>query len=328
MTCASCRICAELKPRFFHPEEGRLIKGTQPMERLSIDFKGPLPSSSQNVYILTIVDEYLRFPFAFPCPNMSAAKVIKCLDQLFSFCGFPSYIHSDRGTSFMSKDLKDYLCNRRIAISKTTPYHPIGNGQVERYNGIIWKAVKLALKLNDIPDQQWECVLPDALHSIRSLLSTATNTPPHKRFFNFKRCSSSGTSLPSWLTSPGPVLLHRYVRSNKNEPFVDEVELTDVNPSYATIKYQDVSQRSHFVTLHHVRLLHQLRHFLITLIENFLHMETSIRNSKIVNVNNNMSEVDDQAMHVPPAIETPLSPEAPVLRRSSRRTKPPYRLNL
>ena len=33
-------ICAEIKPRFHKPIESHLTKATQPMERLSIDFKG------------------------------------------------------------------------------------------------------------------------------------------------------------------------------------------------------------------------------------------------------------------------------------------------
>ena len=51
-TCSTCRICAELKPQFYRPTPGTLIKSTQPMERLSIDFKGPLPTTSRNAYIL------------------------------------------------------------------------------------------------------------------------------------------------------------------------------------------------------------------------------------------------------------------------------------
>ena len=47
-----CRICAEIKPRFHKPIESHLIKTTPPMERLSIDFKGPLPSSSKNKYLI------------------------------------------------------------------------------------------------------------------------------------------------------------------------------------------------------------------------------------------------------------------------------------
>ena len=143
---------------------------------------------------------------------MHSLTVTKCLDQIFTLCGKPSYIRSDRGTSFLSQELKEYLSQRVIATRKSTPYHLIGNGQVEIYNGIIWKSVRLSLKSKNVPDSQWEVVLPDALYSIRSLLSTSTNTTPHDRFFSFQRRSSCGTSMPSWLHSPGAVLLRRCVR--------------------------------------------------------------------------------------------------------------------
>ena len=237
--CSSCRMCAELKPRFHKPPMGTLIKSTQPMERLNIDFKGPLPSSTPNKYFLTIIDEYSRFPFVYPCSNISSQTVIKCLNQLFSLCGTPSYIHSDRGASFLSNEMKEYLSQKGIATSRTTPYHPIGNSQCERYNGIVWKSIQLTLKSHSLPDSQWEMVLPDALHSIRSLLSTATNTTPHERFFGYQRRSSCGSSIPSWLSIPGPVMLRRFVRHSKTDPLVDEVQLMDVNPSYAYIRYSD-----------------------------------------------------------------------------------------
>ena len=115
----------------------------------------------------------------------------------------------------------------------------MGNGQVERLNGTVWKAIQLALKSRNLPDQQWELVLTDVLHSLRSLLSTATNVTPHERFFGFPRRSSSGSSLPSWIMTPGPVLLRRFVRANKKEPLVDQVELLDANPTYAHIRHQD-----------------------------------------------------------------------------------------
>ena len=80
-----------------------------------MDFKGPLPSSSKNRYILTIIDEYSRFPFAFAGPILEASTVIKCLEQLFAIFGMPNYIHSDRGQSFMTKELNDHLHNLGIA---------------------------------------------------------------------------------------------------------------------------------------------------------------------------------------------------------------------
>ena len=40
----NCRVCSELKPKFYNPSAGKLIKATRPMERLSLDFVGPVPS--------------------------------------------------------------------------------------------------------------------------------------------------------------------------------------------------------------------------------------------------------------------------------------------
>ena len=44
----TCEICAECKPQYYHPESTHLIKAMQPFERLSMDFKGPIPSNNEN----------------------------------------------------------------------------------------------------------------------------------------------------------------------------------------------------------------------------------------------------------------------------------------
>ncbi|KRX14053.1 Uncharacterized protein T07_5149 [Trichinella nelsoni] len=246
----SCRVCAELKLRFFKGDSGKLIKATAPLERLSIDFKGPLPSTSSNRYILTVVDEYSRFPFAFPCPDISTQTVSKCLTQLFYLFGMPAYIHTDRGSSFMSNDLKTYLHSLGVVTSRTTAHNPQGNGQAERYNGIIWKAVTLALRSHNLRIEQWEEVIGLALHSIRTLLSTATNATPHERLFGYPRRTPTGTSLPTWLTTPGIVLMRRLNRTNKHDPLVEEVELLEANPKYAHVRLSDGRETT--VSLRHL----------------------------------------------------------------------------
>lgn len=70
---SSCPIYNECKPRFWKPEPVYSIKATQPFERInidSIDFKGPLPSVTNNKYILTVVYNFSRFPFAFHAPML------------------------------------------------------------------------------------------------------------------------------------------------------------------------------------------------------------------------------------------------------------------
>ena len=184
---SSCPVCCEVKPNFFKPLQTHLIKATQPFERLSADFKGPLPSVSKNRFLLTIVDEFSRFPFAFPCQDMTTQTVINCFCQLFSIFGMPSFIHSDRGSSFMSTELQTFLHNKGVATSRTTAYNPQGNGQVEKLNHTLWRTILLTLKSRKLPTTHWEDVLPDALHSIRSLLCTATNATPHERLFLYNR---------------------------------------------------------------------------------------------------------------------------------------------
>ena len=107
--CAQCHICAQLKPRFFRPPPSHLIHALRPFDRLSVDFIGPKPSTSHNKYLLVMIDEFSRFPFAFPCPDMSAQTVIRKFQSVFSTFGCPSSVHSDRGAQFMSKEVTNFF---------------------------------------------------------------------------------------------------------------------------------------------------------------------------------------------------------------------------
>jgi hypothetical protein len=232
-----CRTCAEIKPRFFRPTNPPLIKSTKPFERLSIDFKGPLPSVTQNRYLLVIIDEYSRFPFVFPCKDMTSGTVVRCLDEIFAMFGQTGFIHSDNFTSLISNELRTHLLELGIGYSNCSGYNPRGNGQVERYNGTIWKAILCALKSRSLNENRWQDVLDIAVHSIRTLVCTATNQTPHERLFNYQRRTATGHSLPTWLLDKGTALLRRHVRKSKYDPLVDEVELIDVTPTYARVKH-------------------------------------------------------------------------------------------
>ncbi len=233
---AQCRTCAEVKPRFLRPNNPPLIKALQPFDRLSVDFKGPIKSTSQNKYLLVIIDEYSRFPFAYSCRDMTSSTAIKHLGNLFSVFGLPGYVHSDNGPAFISKELSDYLTSLGVPCSKSSHYNPRGNGQVERYNGIIWKGIELALHSQNLTVNHWESMLPSVLHSIRTLICTATNQTPHERLFSFQRRTVTGSSLPPWVYVNGKALVKRHVRTSKYEPWVEECEIMHATPSYAQIK--------------------------------------------------------------------------------------------
>ena len=71
---------------------------------------------------------------------------------------------------------------------------------------------------------------------MRVVFCTATNATPHERLFNYKRRSSFGVSVPTWLSSPGPVFLRRHARSSKYEPLVEEADLVHATPNYARVR--------------------------------------------------------------------------------------------
>ena len=131
--CKECSIHQQVKPQYYPRDNVQLIKATQPFERISVDFKGFFPSR-KTPFLLTIVDEYSRFPFTFPVKNIATSTVIKCLGNLFSIFGMPGHVHSNRGPCFINDELKAWLFSNSIASSCTTLYNPTDNGQVKRYN--------------------------------------------------------------------------------------------------------------------------------------------------------------------------------------------------
>ena len=82
-------------------------------------------------------------------------------------------------------------------------------------------------------------MLPVALHSIRTLVCTATNATPHERFLQFRRRTASGHALPTWLVNKGTVLVKKHARSSKYESLVEEADIMDLTPTYAKVKFQN-----------------------------------------------------------------------------------------
>lgn len=244
----NCHVCARFKPKFAKTSN-TLVKATRPFEKLSLDFKGPLPSVSKNKYLFVVIDEYSRFPFAFATPDTSSDVVIRCLSTLFAVFGMPECIHSDRGTGFSSHQFRNFLLSYNVAQTFTTPYNPQGNGQVERYNGVIWNSVQMACHSRGLKVSCWEQVLPAVLHSIRSLLCTSTNATPHERLFRHERRTATGLPMPTWLLSAKRALMH-CSRNSKYDSAVQEVDILDLNPTYARVRLP--SGREPLVSLRHL----------------------------------------------------------------------------
>jgi len=64
-----------------------------------------------------------------------------------------------------------------INQSRTTPYHPQGNGVVERNNRMLGDALRSLLLGRD--QEEWDLVLPQVMRAYRSTPHTSTDETPN-----------------------------------------------------------------------------------------------------------------------------------------------------
>jgi hypothetical protein len=144
------------------------------------DIVGPLPRSKRgNIYILTVQDAFTKWPDAYPLRNQRAKTVARTLfHRWIATHGCPDTLHSDQGRNFESKLLKELLKILQIRKTRTTAYHPSGNGQVESFNRTLKNILRCCLHEAPAGDD-WEDHLPTSLMAYRSSVHRGTGYTPH-----------------------------------------------------------------------------------------------------------------------------------------------------
>uniref|UniRef100_A0A0V0J4Q4 Gag-Pol polyprotein n=1 Tax=Schistocephalus solidus TaxID=70667 RepID=A0A0V0J4Q4_SCHSO len=150
-----------------------------PGERVGLDIIGPLPILIRgHEFLLVMIDYFTKWTEAIPLLRQDAASVANAINRTWiSRWGSPLSFHSDCGSNFESQLMQEVCGLLDVRKTHTIPYHPEGNGLVERTNRTIHN-ILLAFT-NDGHQHDWDVHLPFCLLAYRGTTHSSTGFTPH-----------------------------------------------------------------------------------------------------------------------------------------------------
>ena len=119
-----------------------------------------------------VTEHFTRYAQAFPTARTTARNL---LENYIIHYGFPARFHSDMGRNFESATIK-HLCQlAEIEKSRTTPYHPMAYGQVERFNHTL---LDMLGTMGKAQKTDWKKYVPSLTHAYNSTRHESTGYSP------------------------------------------------------------------------------------------------------------------------------------------------------
>jgi len=130
LACQKNKISRHVKnfPKQFEPVSSRF-------STIHMDIIGPLPSSENFRYCLTIIDRYTRWPEAIPLIECTAESCAEALCRVWiARFGVPQVIITDQGRQFEANLFRELSKILGFKRNRTSPYRPKSNGLIERWH--------------------------------------------------------------------------------------------------------------------------------------------------------------------------------------------------
>jgi len=209
-----CDVCQRTKERSTDTNRlGHIVNPSKakPLEFWSVDIQGPFrTSTSGNRYIIVAIDymtKYVEAACLKDCTAVSTAKFL--VENIIMRHGIPKgmTLLSDQGSNFESKLIQELCELYSITKVRSSPYHPQGNGAVEREN----RSIKAMLRCYTLDDQSdWDKYLPQIIHARNTTKHASTGFSPHQMLYGKK--PSDFAPMPDITTTSEYVSKLRVIR--------------------------------------------------------------------------------------------------------------------
>lgn len=102
----------------------------------SMDFVMDALSSARRIKCLTIVDDYTKECLDIPVAmGMSGDEVVKALEAVAAFRGYPEAVRTDQGPEFTGKALDQWAYKHGVKLKLIQAGKPTQNAYIESFNG-------------------------------------------------------------------------------------------------------------------------------------------------------------------------------------------------
>ena len=155
------------------------IKATRPFQMIELDFleiDKDRHCQGGFRYALVVVDHFTRFCQLYATRSKSSqAAAAKLWNDFIPRFGYPEKIHHDQGPEFNSQLWKELHRYTGIKASNTTPYHPMGDGMVERLNKTVLNMLKA---IPETEKKRWKDHLPKLGFAYNTTVNKTTGYSP------------------------------------------------------------------------------------------------------------------------------------------------------
>ena len=157
------------------------IHVTQPLEVAHMDYLSLEPSKGNIENVLVITDHFTRYALAHPSKTQTAQAAARILwDNFICHYGFPGKFISDQGRNFESDLIKELCKIAGVQKLHTTPYHPQGNGQCERFNSTLCNMLGT---LSEEEKSDWKSYLGCMTYAYNCTKHASTTYSPYYLMF-------------------------------------------------------------------------------------------------------------------------------------------------